>query len=348
MRALVFAGFVVFAPLAAWAQESGGSFGGGDFGGGGGGGGGGGFGGGGGGGGGWSGGGYGGSSDWGSGTYVGTGGGGDAVGTVVGLVFLLVIFGVAAAVRSAARAGAARGPGRAYRGYGHAPALSYGSMHLSQLQLGIDWHARRDLQGTFARLAASGKTGSREGRAELLRETVLAIRRAEVSWLYVGFREQTGYRPQEAEGVFRLAANDARARFRREVIRDAGGQVSQQAASGMQARSDEGEGVVVVTLVLATWRIVRAPGGAHAGEIRAALDNRAALTPAELAAIEVVWSPAVEEDRMSSAELEQFYPEMVKIDPASIAGRVFCEFCKGPFAMELLQCPHCGAQVRRS
>lgn len=67
--------------------------------------------------------------------------------------------------------------------------------------------------------------------------------------------------------------------------------------------------------------------------------------PASLAAVEIIWSPAAEEDRMSTAELEQRYPELRKIDETAIAGRVFCAYCRGPFAMELLECPHCGAPI---
>jgi len=36
------------------------------------------------------------------------------------------------------------------------------------------------------------------------------------------------------------------------------------------------------------------------------------------------------------------------IDPESIAGRIFCSYCQGPFAMELLNCPHCGAPAEQS
>ena len=46
---------------------------------------------------------------------------------------------------------------------------------------------------------------------------------------------------------------------------------------------------------------------------------------------------------MSTAELEAVYPHLQKIDERSIAGRVFCSYCRGPFAAELLTCPHCGA-----
>lgn len=82
-----------------------------------------------------------------------------------------------------------------------------------------------------------------------------------------------------------------------------------------------------------------------AGEISDALADRAAVESQELVAIEVVWSPAAEEDRMSTAELEQHYPELALVDPESIAGRIFCPYCGGVFAMELLSCPHCGAAV---
>ena len=36
------------------------------------------------------------------------------------------------------------------------------------------------------------------------------------------------------------------------------------------------------------------------------------------------------------------------VDEATIAGRIFCSYCAGPFAAELMKCPHCGAPVDRS
>ena len=74
----------------------------------------------------------------------------------------------------------------------------------------------------------------------------------------------------------------------------------------------------------------------------------ACMSETMMLALEVVWSPAAENDRMSTAELEQFYPEMKLIDPNSIAGRVFCAYCNGPFPAELLTCPHCGAPADAS
>ncbi len=105
---------------------------------------------------------------------------------------------------------------------------------------------------------------------------------------------------------------------------------------------------MVVTIVLATRRPMQGFQVADAAQVRNALGDRGTLAPQQMVALEVVWSPAAENDRMSTAELEQFYPEMKLIDPNSIAGRVFCAYCSGPFPMELLTCPHCGAPAEAS
>ena len=220
-------------------------------------------------------------------------------------------------------------------------------MHTSEIQIGLDWRARAELQSALARMAKSGDTATEGGRARLLGETVLALRRAELSWLYVGYQDLGWREPSEAETAFRNAASDARARFRRELVRNADGQVSTDAApAGLTARSDEGPGLIVVTVITVARRGVRKIDNPRdAASIRAALEDRGALSAGDLVAFEVVWSPAADEDRMSSAELEQHYPDLGLIDASSIAGRVFCSYCSGPFPMELLKCPHCGAPV---
>jgi uncharacterized membrane protein len=183
----------------------------------------------------------------------------------------------------------------------------------------------------------------------MLQEVVLALQRAELSWLYVGCEEAPGLSSAAAQSVFLGACNKARSRFHREVVRDAGGEVATAAAAPLARRADEGAGTVVVSLILVTRRrLFGQPDMTDAALIRNALSSRAAVAARDLVAIEVVWSPAAEDDRMSTAELEQHYPELARIDPKSIAGRIFCAYCGGAFAMELLSCPHCGAAVERS
>ena len=276
------------------------------------------------------------SSSTSSGSYSG-GGGGMLVLMMLGVAVVLgvVLFSVAksATERPPTLVGTELDPAR--------------DMHASALMLGVDWHARKELQSTLARLAASGDAGTQEGRARLLSETVLALRRAELSWLYVGYKQAGWVTAPDAEAAFKRAGADARARFSRELIRDAGGKVARTEAPELSTRATEGPGVVVVTLIVVSRTSVRDVAQAvDARAIRLALSDRGGLSANQLVALEVVWSPAAEDDRMSTAELEQHYPELRKIDPASIAGRVFCEYCSGAFPMELLACPHCGASVK--
>lgn len=223
------------------------------------------------------------------------------------------------------------------------------AMYVSQLSLGIDWRARRQIQDALTRLAETGDTATPQGLAKLLRETVLALRRAELSWLYAAHEEPEGpLSPQVAEQRFRSLAANARAAFKHELVRNADGHVTSAAAPALQAKASEGEGVVVVHVLVAAYRPLVTVQSNDGRAIRRALDNRAALTADELGALEVIWSPAAEDDRMSTAELEQLYPNLRLIDPNSIAGRTFCSYCRGPFAMELLECPHCGAPAEAS
>jgi len=255
-------------------------------------------------------------------------GGGEGVGVVV-VVGLVILFVVLAPF--AKKSTAAGGP-----------------MFLSSLALGLDWHVRRELQRKLEQLALQKLGGTAEGRTKMLREVALALRRAELSWLYVDCQGRE-LASDTAEAAFVAKRDGARSRFRRELIRSEGSEVTIEPPGPRRIRPEEGPGTVVVSLILVTRRALTGwPGMTDAAEIRAALADRSAVASRDLVAIEVVWSPAAEDDRMSTSELEQHYPELVLIDPASIAGRIFCSYCGGAFAMELLSCPHCGAAVDQS
>ena len=211
------------------------------------------------------------------------------------------------------------------------------TMYLDRLALGIDWNARRALQQELERLATRGDTRTPAGLAVLLQETCIALLRAEESWLYARHERTGSARPRVLASKFRAAAADARSRFEHEVVRAASGWTSTTAAPALHAGADEGEGTVVVTLVLAARRALAKVGHQpDADNIRAFLHAASGLGDSDLMAIEVIWSPAAEDDRMSSAELEVCYPDLVKLDPSSVAGRLRCPHCGGVFAKELL------------
>ena len=321
------------------AQGSGGSFGGGDWGGGGGGGGGS-----------YGGGSYGGGSYGGSsgGTYGGSVGG-SAVGTGTSysgggasdesIIFFLVLFFLAAALiawiidsietKAKSNAGGMR---------------QWAQVDVTYVQIALDWRARAALQQKLDGMARFGKTKSTKGLASLLRRTAAQLLLMERSWLYSAIRDHSPAAPPLARAAFSRLATAARTRYQNEVVRSDRGELSAEAAKEYQPRSDEGDGVVVITVVLATpQELVLRGDPQDARRIRSVLQMFTSVK--DLVALEVIWSPAVEEDRMSTAELEMIYPELKKIDEATIAGRIFCSYCAGPFAAELMKCPHCGAPV---
>lgn len=336
------------------AQDTGGSFGGGDFGGGGGGGG--------------SDFGGGGGSDFGSGGGSWGGGGSDGwsgtasdAGTAVNLgVGLSSCMGLRGCSSLACPLGIfillalIRNGSKTFRGIGVPNAATWNQigqpqqlqnqMDVSAIMIAIDWRARAEVQASLKAIAESGNTGTSAGLATMLHETVVAVRRVELAWLYSGCVNARPAHPSQAEAQFRSVASEMRTRFKKELVRNVGGQTATQNTPEMQAREHEGQGVVVVTIVVAARReIPDISRATDANELKNVMRSFGGLSAADLVALEVIWSPAAENDRMSTAELEQFYPELKKIDESSISGRVFCGYCNAPFAAELPRCPHCGA-----
>ena len=267
-------------------------------------------------------------------TFRGGGGGGLGFG---GLCCLLGFLGATMLVITLAQRA---GKGSKHRSVG----VQWGGIDVSGLMLAIDWRARRQLQERLSHLARSGDTGTPEGLARLAREVARELRKAETSWLYAAVLNATPASPQVAEETFRRAADDARARFRHEVIRNADG--SRKVATGpeVKARAEEGEGVVVITLLVAARReLLDLTEVTNADQVKQLLAQFVALDAESLCALEVIWSPAQEDDRMSTAELEVLYPELKRMREDTMIGRVFCSFCGGPYAAELGACPHCGA-----
>ncbi|MCS6798552.1 MAG: DUF1517 domain-containing protein [Myxococcota bacterium] len=253
---------------------------------------------------------------------------------------LVLVVGLLVALQAARRRYGTMGPlsasGRAWAG-----------IDVSGIMLAIDWRARPFVQAALDRMARSGQTGSRRGLVALLGQTVDLLLRAEPAWLYAAVYNQHPTSPQLAEAAFRQKAADARSRFRHELVRNAEGRTQSAEGPRMRAREEEGEGLVVVTLVVAARGVLLdVHDAADASQIRTALAALRALDEQRLVALEVVWSPAAEQDRMSSAELEALYPELARLRGVQqVVGRVFCRYCSGPFAAELGRCPHCGAPL---
>ena len=205
---------------------------------------------------------------------------------------------------------------------------------LRVLSLGVDWTRRREVQQRLASLAgkhdlstAAGMFRSWSELREVLRDVAPAVRYASLA--------QTDVLVSDAQRAFDARASDLRGRYIIETVRDG----SKTAGPTLGARAEEGEGMVVVSVVAGFNRAL--PAMRAEGALDPMFASLCGDDPEVLVALQTVWSPTNEEDRMSSAELEVRYPELRRLDDG--VGRVQCASCKAVWARELGRCPACGA-----
>ncbi|MCA9609992.1 MAG: DUF1517 domain-containing protein [Myxococcales bacterium] len=216
-------------------------------------------------------------------------------------------------------------------------AAPEGPFEVRRVSVAFDWTARARIQEELARAAASFGPGA-GGRRVASAETARALASACGAARYGAFQTFRG-KAAEAEARFQRIATDLRARYRHETAgARAAGPIPE-----VRARADEGEGLVVVTMIVG-WNghMPRLPARLDPGAAAAAFAGLSPTGP-EVVALEVIWSPALDQDRMSSAELEMLYPELVRLDAGTDVGRFSCTFCHAVYPSELGQCPACGA-----
>ena len=293
-------------------------------------------------GGGYSGGGYSSSSGWSSSDSSGGAGGAiDGVGLLIGFVIAilwLIFSGIAQVYRdnSGVNAPLSMGLGD------YAPI---DTVDVSVLRIAIDGRARKFVQNEIKNIASETDTSTADGRTAMLREVAILLRRLRDAWVYGGavnepMRDLGGSKP-----VFDRYVDDARSRFREETMRNEQGKKTTTAASSYTPHSDEGAGLILVSIIIAARRELFTVNRIGNGDdLRQALDSASQLTTSNLVAIEVVWQPSEDEDRLSSMELEAKYPrpDLIPIQGA-LVGKTFCAYCGGPYPAELVSCPHCGA-----
>jgi uncharacterized membrane protein len=219
-----------------------------------------------------------------------------------------------------------------------------GPVDVTVLRVAVDGRERKFLQGQLDGITKNADARSRAGLMRVLREVTVVLRRARESWLYAGIVNAEPMHAPEAAAWFQQHAEDARTRFREALIRNAGGATVTRAGEALAAA--EGEGLVVITLIVAARdHLLDFHDLADAEQVRRCLESLGNLTSATLTAVEILWSPAAENQRLGVAELERLYPDVHKIRGSSLAGRIRCASCDGPFPAELVSCPHCGAHV---
>ncbi len=277
------------------------------------------------------------------GSYYDGEGSGGGMGAV--LLFLLVGGGVLGLIFLAAQHNTSSG-GYSYSSAGS--SVPFDHVDVSVIRVAVDGRARKLIQTELARIAQIADTATEEGRLLMLREVCLLLRRVRDAWVYGGAVNEPMREIGSAKVAFDRHVDDARARFSRETISNVQGQKALADGGSYTPRSDEGAGLILVSIIIAArnelFTVSRIDDGEH---LRQALESASNRTAADLVAIEIVWQPAQEEDRLSSIELEAKYPrpDLIPIRDA-LVGKLFCTYCGGPFPGELVSCPHCGAPAR--
>ncbi|MEZ4339613.1 MAG: DUF1517 domain-containing protein [Sandaracinaceae bacterium] len=218
------------------------------------------------------------------------------------------------------------------------PAASRTPIWLQRISIGFDWTVREALQSRLDELSRTLRFDSDADRAEAT-HAVLALLREHMGGARYGLVRV--WPLDDGSGPARLEAHatDLRARFTDETR---GTRVNADAPE-MRARPEEGPGMLVVSLLFASYEALTEV------EIRDRPSARIAVSVepgSRVPGLDVIWSPAEADDRMSSHELERFYPELRRMDDAGDVGSLACPHCGAPRPAELAFCPHCGSPTR--
>jgi uncharacterized membrane protein len=184
---------------------------------------------------------------------------------------------------------------------------------VSVLMLGIDADKRAEVQSAMRKIAERGDSSRPDGLVKMLGEAIVVLKSARGSWTHAAAQNHSPTPANEAEPKFRQAAHTARSRYPKEIIRNYAGSVATHDA---KLPPSSAPGVVVITLVVAARRELADVGNVRdLAELERALDALGAIDPGDFVAMEVVWSPADENDRASVEQIEQRYPELVRLRP---------------------------------
>lgn len=243
--------------------------------------------------------------------------------------------------RNAPSNGAA--PGYAQSSAPMGPVLArtqgYGECEVRRVTIAFDWRARAQLQQSLDQIASSVDMSSPHGLwmgADRARQLLLQWLSSASAACFVSLKGSAS----AAEQLFGRVCDDVNRRYDEATISNQ----RRNEPPDVRARREEGEGFVVVSIIVGiNGALAPLPDWPTVDAVRQALSTLVPPTPDALAALEVVWSPSIDQDRLSSAEMAVLYPELVPLQGAEPIGRVSCRACKTVYARELGRCPTCGS-----
>ena len=167
----------------------------------------------------------------------------------------------------------------------------------------------RGIQKRLEEFASKGDTSSEAGLAELLRQTALELMREKDSIRYSLVEAGGPFSLTNGETKMNGAAMAERSRFQLERVRGAEGQVRRSDAAVTVGR--EALEFLVVTLLVATRLPLDGVKKVEdRGDIDAVLGELGGVPSSALLGLEVIWTPADEDDSLTETDLMTTYPEM--------------------------------------
>ena len=183
---------------------------------------------------------------------------------------------------------------------------------VSKLQVAVQSSAL-SLQSELSELTLEADTETTQGLRKLLEEAALVLLRNADNWTHVLGSSQTIDRREEAETVFSRLSIEERSKFSAETLTNVDGKIRQREV----VESDRNQGTtayIVVTLLIGTADDRPLFGKIDSAQaMQEALKNVAAMRSDYLMVFELLWSPQVETDTLTEAELATEYADLVPI-----------------------------------
>ncbi len=209
---------------------------------------------------------------------------------------------------------------RSFRGRGETDEYGYTTPNISiaKVQVGL-LSSARGLQADLQRLGETANTGSTEGLTQVLQETTLSLLRHPEYWVYGGTEmSQAGLNAAEAQ--FNRLALSERSKFGEETLSNVNNQLRQASAQaaiagaeagGVLTQSEQQPGeYIVVTLLVAAQGSLKLPTINTSDDLRQAISQVGAVSSDQLLALEVLWTPQMEGDTLSSDDMLTEYPSL--------------------------------------
>lgn len=182
---------------------------------------------------------------------------------------------------------------------------------VSKLQVALRSKAR-SLQSELSELTLEADTETTEGLKSLLEDAALALLRNSGNWTHVLGSSQTINEREKAENVFNRFSIEERSKFSAETLTNVDGKIRQKP---VEIDPNEGSGAyIVVTLLIGTADDKPLFSQITSAEaMQSALKQVSSIATDYLMVFELLWSPQVEADTLTEAELATEYDDLVAI-----------------------------------